>query len=382
MPIQQTCQYCGALTDVCEEGDGRKGTCPTCGKMMTIHVSASTRAKKHRQPVSELKFGPPLIGIVCVGALLCLLEVGLGVCFMVVGVILLLAVLLLGLLLSWVVRKLVPAKSQFEDSLPERMIVTAMNWGAWLVLGVALLAAVLPAITHSPEPVRRAVCLINLRNIGQAMLHYRDANGHFPPAYIVDDKGNSLHSWRVLLLPYLGEDDYRALWKQVKLDEPWNSPHNKAVFDSVDTPEIYQCPSAPDAPEETNYVMIVGPQTISDGASSVREEDIVDGPGSTIMAVEVATSGIHWAEPRDLRGEEIEWHINQLRGKGISSYHSGVVNIVFCDGSVYSVWDSTDPKLIKAMTTIAGGEDVSEFFEDGRVEQIRFPHTTTPVTTD
>ena len=42
----------------------------------------------------------------------------------------------------------------------------------------------------------------------------------------------------------------------------------------------------------------------------------------------------------------------------ISSYHSGGVNAAFCDGSVQFLSDRIDPRILKAMTTIDGGETV------------------------
>ena len=62
------------------------------------------------------------------------------------------------------------------------------------------------------------------------MNNYEAQHGCFPPAYSVDKDGRPLHSWRVLLLPYLDEEE---LYKQLRLDEPWDSPHNKAVFDAT-----------------------------------------------------------------------------------------------------------------------------------------------------
>ena len=80
-------------------------------------------------------------------------------------------------------------------------------------------------------------------------------------------------------------------------------------------------------------------------------------PSNTLMIVEVAGSGINWAEPRDLDATKITFGINDGSAQGISSSHGGgVVNAAMCDGSVHSLSNSTAPQQIKAMTTIAGGE--------------------------
>ena len=44
---------------------------------------------------------------------------------------------------------------------------------------------------------------------------------------IADSTGKPGLSWRVAILPYLEQD---TLYKQFKLDEPWDSPHNKKLI--------------------------------------------------------------------------------------------------------------------------------------------------------
>ena len=46
----------------------------------------------------------------------------------------------------------------------------------------------------------------------------------------VNESGRELLSWRVFLLPYLGEE---ALYKQFRLNEPWDSPHNRTLVDKM-----------------------------------------------------------------------------------------------------------------------------------------------------
>src|SRR5262245_2481223 len=49
-------------------------------------------------------------------------------------------------------------------------------------------------------------CGINLKQIGLALEQYRDTYRYFPPAYVADANGRPMHSWRVLILPYLGQE--------------------------------------------------------------------------------------------------------------------------------------------------------------------------------
>lgn len=203
---------------------------------------------------------------------------------------------------------------------------------------------------------QRSACAGNLRQIAMAVHAYEAAHGCFPPAYVADQHGKPMYSWRALILPYLDND----LADRFHFDEPWDSPKNRMVSDL--TIGLFQCPAQPKAqPATTNYMMVVGPHTISNGPDSVRLANITDGPADTIMIVEVADSDVHWAEPRDLRFDRLKFSINERRG--ISSHHPGGANAAFCaehseesDDLVRFLKDSTNPYLVQAMLTVDVGE--------------------------
>lgn len=72
-------------------------------------------------------------------------------------------------------------------------------------LALCVVALLVPAIQFVGSE-RRSPCKRNLKQIGLALHNYHEAQGSFPPAYIADSNGNPLLSWRVLILPHLGED--------------------------------------------------------------------------------------------------------------------------------------------------------------------------------
>jgi Protein of unknown function (DUF1559) len=127
-------------------------------------------------------------------------------------------------------------------------------------------------------------CRQNLKVISGALMNYYSKNGAFPPAFVADDNGRPLHSWRVLLLPYLGED---ALFKAYRFDEPWDGPHNRLLADRI--PVYYKCPSDSASPFTTSYCII----TDSDGhwhiGNSTKSDAYEENP---IFVAEVADSGI------------------------------------------------------------------------------------------
>jgi hypothetical protein len=67
---------------------------------------------------------------------------------------------------------------------------------------------------------RKATCEARLRQIGLALQNYHDQHGSFPPAYTLGPDNKPWHSWRVLILPQLGE---QKLYQEYRFDEPWDS---------------------------------------------------------------------------------------------------------------------------------------------------------------
>ena len=179
-----------------------------------------------------------------------------------------------------------------------------------------------------------------------------------------DSHGRPMHSWRVLLLPFLEQE---ALYNKYRFDEPWDGPNNRRLADIA--LEIYRCPSdayfakGKESTTTTNYVAVIGPETIWPESRSVSISEISDGISNTIALVEVANSGIHWMEPRDLHVLQMAPSVNGHAGQGISSRHEGPVgnHILLCDGRVTRLSDDFPGDRLRALLTRSGGEDVGEF---------------------
>ena len=95
------------------------------------------------------------------------------------------------------------------------------------------------------------------------------------------------------------------------------------------------------------------------GERSVKLRDIRDGSFNTIMIVEVANSGIHWMEPRDLQITKMAPTINPPTGQGISSNHPGGANVAFAEGHFeFLDAESLTPEQLQAMLSRDGGEEI------------------------
>ncbi len=130
---------------------------------------------------------------------------------------------------------------------------------------------------------------------GLGLHGYHSGRGTFPPAATYGTGGAPLLSWRVLLLPYLGEEE---LYKQFKLDEPWDSAHNKALLAKM--PEVFRAPGLGDKDSyETFYQVFTGKGTPFEGRDGIRLDQITDDLEWTVLIVEAGTA-VPWTKPADI----------------------------------------------------------------------------------
>lgn len=118
----------------------------------------------------------------------------------------------------------------------------------------------------------------------------------------------------------------------------------------------------------TDYGMVSGPGTVQPDEGVVTLDDISngDGLGQTLLIVECAGLNLAWAEPRDPRVDREEIRIENLTRSGqtskalISSFNSrGVAAAAFADGADRSLSSKIDPKVLAALCTVNGGEEIS-----------------------
>jgi RNA polymerase sigma factor (sigma-70 family) len=151
-----------------------------------------------------------------------------------------------------------------------------------------------------------------LRKLGLSMHDYFNARQSLPQAAIFDpNTGKPLLSWRVALLPFLGHAD---LYKEFKLDEPWDSSHNQKLLGKM--PPIFLHPNGVSAIKDglTHYQVFVSPARREAGKEyrfaplfsldpqfklSLGRVTMADGLANTLMIVE-ARHPVPWTKPEDL----------------------------------------------------------------------------------
>jgi prepilin-type processing-associated H-X9-DG protein len=197
----------------------------------------------------------------------------------------------------------------------------------------------------------RAQSQNNLKQIALAMHNYHDTHGAFPPAAVCDKTGKPMLSWRVLILPYIEQDQ---LYKEFKLDEPWDSDHNKKLIARM--PRTYALPTQQPGATDTYYRTFVGNGALMDYVRGPKITEITDGTSNTIMVV-TAAEAVPWTKP-----DELAFDPDKDMVKLLGTLPDGEkCNTAFCDGSVRSI----DTKKLKkqtlnALVTKAGGEIIDD----------------------
>jgi hypothetical protein len=219
------------------------------------------------------------------------------------------------------------------------------------------IAMLVPAAHSSRVAARRAQSVNNLKQIGLALHNFHSANNHFP-ADVRGKDGKPLLSWRVQILPFVEQG---PLFNEFKLDEPWDSPHNKALLDRM--PATYAVPGSPAEPGMTFYRGFSGKGTLFDPAvpQGVDLAKITDGTSNTIAVVE-AREAVPWTRPDseipfkadDQKPETLKALLESMGG-----HSAGGFNALLCDGSVRFLRDATAVQVIRALITRDGGEVVS-----------------------
>jgi hypothetical protein len=246
-------------------------------------------------------------------------------------------------------------------------------------LGVGF-ALFVEAVKEAREAARESSCKGRFAQLYLALRNYHDEYGAFPPAYLADEQGQPMHSWRVLILPYIAQQE---IYDQYKFDEPWNSPHNRALGEKAHT-AWFHCPSGPHTEHSpiTDYVVVVGEGTAFPGSRSTSMDDFQDGLEDSILIVEIANSNIHWMEPRDLDFNTMSFTIDDRSRPSISSPHPCGPGALFADyhklsyghhtSLICRLHTSLSPASIKAMLTISGGEGFHKQDHLERVGRGRF----------
>ena len=217
-----------------------------------------------------------------------------------------------------------------------------------------ILGPQIPAVDSARTAASRAKSINNLKQLGLAMHNHVSVYGYYPRQAIHGRDGRPFLSRRVALLPYLQQI---PLYNKFKLDEPWDSPHNKALLKYM--PLVYM--PAEDRPSIEPYTTFyqvfvgtngpVGPMFEPSPRFQLRVAGCTDGTSGTLLIAEGGTA-VPWTKPEDLPYDP---------GKSLPAlggvFKDGAA-AAFADGSVKFLTRDVDEETIRALITRNGGEPI------------------------
>jgi type II secretory pathway pseudopilin PulG len=266
-----------------------------------------------------------------------------------------------------------------------------------IVIICILVGLILPAAENVRRAASRMSCKNNLTQIGFAIQHYRDTHGHFPAGTVPNTQlsPDQRLSFYVSLLPYLERQNIHA---RIQLAEPWNSQKNRTAVENANwywfacnewggwrgTAQIYPPGEFAEYRAITTYVGMAGvgkdAANLPVGAPGIgmfgydrklKVEDVKDGLANTMLLIETTHELGSWMrggpstiraidpDAEQLTGEEFAFGGTHIRDRAFfRSREPDGFHILLADGSVRQTQNSIHPDVLKALATVAGGEEL------------------------
>ena len=226
----------------------------------------------------------------------------------------------------------------------------------------------------------RARSVNNLKQIGLGLHNWHAVHDALPPAVVRGPDGKPWHSWRVLILPYIEQQD---LFNQYDFSQPWDGENNLKLLDKM--PEVYREPGSDAKGHFTHYAVISGESTAfppqgmkmtgegKDGLDLAPEgmvsfAAITDGMSNTIVVAPVsADRKIPWTKPADIPFGDDFPALGDPKGIAMPYVINGekVAPVMLMDGSVKILSEKANREVVKALMTRAAGEVIpGEVFQN------------------
>ncbi len=311
MPFEFTCPYCFKKTVVDEQFVGQQGACVGCGKPITI-----PQPKRIANPIvrpvhsKHLETGPTQVTVEFRRLVQRVVTITLSIC----------------------------------------AICGITYWIFW------------PSLLSLRIRRDSVACMNNLQRIAQALNEYAVDYGTYPPPVINDSTGKPMHSWRVLILPYLGENN---LYARYNFDQPWDSADNAQLI--AECPQVFISPKARNtlAAAESNYVLVTGSGTVFPPSGPLAPSQIADGAANTLLVVEIRNRQFQWSQPFDIDFAKLNTTSGALGTNAIGGNHPGGATAVLADGRAIWIPGDISPALLRSIITAGGQEPINATWFQG-----------------
>ena len=191
-----------------------------------------------------------------------------------------------------------------------------------------------------------------LGDVGRTLVRISDCYNQFIPTARVGDRDKVVLSWRVHACFYVG-GPASAVAKQFKLDEPWDSPHNKKVFDDNPMPDVFALGGYGDAAGKLTRVQaFAGQGALGGGPPWINPSNVTDGTTHTLL-LGVSAKPVPWTKPEDMPFDPKQDPHKLLR-KTDAGY-----TVAFDGGGQTTLKADTPEAVMKAFIAPAGRETVN-----------------------
>jgi prepilin-type N-terminal cleavage/methylation domain-containing protein len=271
-----------------------------------------------------------------------------------------------------------------------------------------LIGLLLPAVQKVRAAAARMSCQNNLKQLGLAMHSYHDAAGKFP--YLRSGGGQNRHTWALLLLPYIEQDNvlkvYQATIPGVNKTDGYNnhtSTDPQIVAARQTQVKIFFCPSRRSAPSlspittgstvtgvpsdyaactgDTNVAPTTGAFELVNSnhmAAVIGFADVTDGTSNTLMIGEKHVQLGKLNDPIQdgmiFSGSEQQTYQRRAgaswplaldptvaANNQFGSWHTGVCQFVFVDGSVHGLPNSIPGTTLGLLANRSDGKVIPSY---------------------
>lgn len=145
-----------------------------------------------------------------------------------------------------------------------------------------------------------------LKTMTIAVSGYRETLGNWPPVYVTDADNQPLHSWRVLILPFV---EANSFYEEYDFSSSWNSSTNEDLRDGTRHYDRRKFPNPAavggfymndqSKPRLETVFVVLTKQPLEEHSFRDGQKGFYLSPKQSFLILEVDNTSIHWMEPRD-----------------------------------------------------------------------------------